>query len=332
MPTVYLVKQGAKVRIQNRRFCVEYDDQVISSLPLHHVSQVIIFGNIGLTTPAISLLLRKNVEVLFLTRRGRYKGRLGSMVTPHVPLRKAQYRLQEDKDFTLLLAKTLVRAKISHQRTLLRRNQQEEPDNDYDKVLETLTKSLENLERKNNLHSLRGVEGTAAAVYFRGLRSLFTEEWGFQKRNRRPPRDPVNVLLSFGYTLITQVANAAVRSSGLDVYAGFLHAVDYNRPSLGLDLVEEFRPVVDGLVLWCCRSGYLTPDHFEAGTGKRPVLLDQEGQKKFLSAFEKRMKKRFTHPIRQQRLSIRQCMFEQATQLADCVREGNSNYQPMGFR
>jgi len=332
MPPLYVVKQGAKLRIQKHRLSVEYDNEILSSLPLNHVSQVVLFGNVGLTTPAISRLLSGKIEVVFITQRGSYKGSLHGLMTPHVPLRKSQYALHGQEAFTLAIAKKFVKAKLRHQRTVLRRNWNEGGGGKREAVLKKLDWGISTLMHKENLNSLRGVEGAAGAAYFQGYRSLFHEKWGFDRRNRRPPRDPVNVLLSFGYTLLTNNAISAVRSAGLDVFAGFLHAVDYNRPSMALDLVEEFRPLIDGLVLWCCRSNYLTKDFFKKGDGKRPVILDPEGQKKYIEAFENRMRKRFTHPVRQQRLSIRQCLFEQAHQVADSIRNGQPTYKSMGFR
>jgi len=140
------------------------------------------------------------------------------------------------------------------------------------------------------------------------------------------------VLLSFGYTLLAEAAASAVQAVGLDPYAGFLHEVAYNRPALGLDLMEEFRPVVDGVVLWCLNSGIITPKDFEAGPPERPVILKPEGQRRFLQAYEQRLETRFTHPLRQMQLPLRQCLIEQARQIAHCIQEGNPNYIPMGFR
>lgn len=180
--------------------------------------------------------------------------------------------------------------------------------------------------------ALRGLEGSASAAYFCGYRRLFTEEWRFQNRNRRPPSDPVNVLLSFGYTLLAQAATAAVQVVGLDPYAGFLHEYVYNRPALALDLMEEFRPVVDGVILWACHSGQITPAHFTPGPPERPVILSDEGKRRFIQAYEQRLDQAFTHPLRGVKLPLRQCLIEQARQVANCLQNGAENFQGMGFK
>ncbi|RME91552.1 MAG: CRISPR-associated endonuclease Cas1 [Anaerolineae bacterium] len=340
MPALYLTEQQTKIRIRNRRLRVERETdsgstgrpEVLLSVPLHHVEQVVLFGNIGLTTPAIAALLERGCEVVFLTRHGEYRGRLVGAFTPHVPLRRAQYRALEDAEFPLAMAAHFVRAKLLHQKALLLRNSRPARSERVAQAVAILDRALENLPRKRAISSLRGLEGSATAAYFGGLRTFFDPQWRFLGRNRRPPRDPVNVLLSLGYTLLTQVALAAVQTVGLDPYAGFLHEVVYNRPALALDLVEEFRPVVDGLALWLCRSGVLTPQDFLTGTPERPILLSDEGRRRFLRAWEERLETKFTHPVRQQRLPLRQCLIEQARQIARAVQQGKAVYTPMGFR
>lgn len=335
MPPLYVVQQNSKLRIRNRRLQVETENgatEILASVPLSQVDQVVLFGNIGLTTPAIDSLLAQNCEVVFLTIRGEYRGRLVGSLTPHVPLRRAQYTRLGEPDFVLEMAKGFVGAKFQHQRALLMRHNRDRPNPEIDSVLAQIKQASEALPRKITLSSLMGLEGSTTAAYFRGLRQLFDPAWGFKDRNRRPPRDPVNVLLSFGYTLLTQLASSAIQTVGLDPYAGFLHEVAYNRPALGLDLLEEFRPAVDGIVLWCCNSRQLTPQDFTPGPAERPVILSETGQRRFLQAFEQRLDQKFTHPIRDMQFPLRQCLVEQARQIAGCIQNGTPIYRGMGFR
>lgn len=335
MPPLYVVQQNAKLRINNRRLqvdCEESEQKAEVSIPLAQVDQVVLFGNVGLTTPAIDALLAQNTEVVFLTRRGEYRGRLTGSLTPHVPLRRAQYTRLGEPHFVLSMAKSFVCAKLQHQRTLLLRHNRERNNPDIAAAALQIKQALETLSHKTALSSLLGLEGSATAAYFRGFRLLFDPAWGFDDRNRRPPRDPVNVLLSFGYTLLTQLANAAVQTVGLDPFAGYLHEVAYNRPALALDLLEEFRPVVDGIVLWCCNSRQLTLEDFTPGSVDRPVVLGEMGQRRFLQAFEQRLDQKYTHPFRGMQFPLRQCLVEQARQIASCIQNNNPNYQGMGFR
>ena len=332
MPPLYLTRQGAKVRIHDRRLLVEVDDEKLVHVPLGHVSSLVIFGNIGLTTPAIGTLLEHNIETVFLSEDGHYKGSLVPGISPHVPVRRAQYRCLDDPAFQLAFSKGIVLAKLAHQRTLLRRHNREKQDPDIEVCQQQLQEAVKNVDRKTTLSSLRGLEGSSTAAYFRGLRRLFSPLWGFERRTRRPPTDPINVLLSFGYTLITQIASGAVSTAGLDPYAGFFHEVVYNRPALALDLVEEFRPVVDGIVLWCCNGSQITAGDFSPGPPERPILLGENGRKRFIQAFEQRLETRYTHPQRGEQLTLRQCMIEQARQIARRLQDRQPDYQGLGFR
>jgi len=338
MPPLYLVQQQTKLRVHNRRLQVEREDkrtqkvEVLTSVPLAQVDQVVLFGNIGLTTPCIDALLAQNSQVTFLTQGGEYRGRLVGEITPHVPLRRAQYARLNEAGFSLELAKSFVRAKLQHQRALLLRNTREQRAAEVQSSVERLNQALEEAPRKTSLNSLRGVEGAATAAYFAALRTFFDPAWRFNNRNRRPPADPVNVLLSFGYTLLAQAAAGAIETAGLDPYAGYLHDYVYNRPALALDLLEEFRPVIDGLALWVCHTGQVGVDDFSPGPAERPVILNEGGKRRFIQAYETRLDQQHTHPGRGLKFPLRQCLIEQARQLADCLTRGDPAYRGMGFR
>lgn len=341
MHPLYVVQQNSKLRIRNQRLQVELDAdgeagpeeaEVLASLPLPQVSQVILFGNIGLTTPAIQTLITRDIEVVFLSEDGEYRGRLVGGMTPHVPLRRKQYERTSQADFCLGMAQGFVRAKLEHMQALLQRHNRELNSEKIEASIASLSQALAGLPQKTSLNALKGSEGAVSAAYFRGLRSLFKFDWGFEQRNRRPPRDPVNVLLSLGYTLLADIAFSAVQSVGMDPFAGFLHEYVYNRPALALDLMEEFRPVVDGIVLWALNGSQLGKEDFSPGPPERPVVLEEAGLKKFLQAFETRFDQKFTHPIRQLRYPLRQCIFEQARQIANRIQDGQPGYTDMGFR
>jgi CRISPR-associated protein Cas1 len=339
MPPLYIIQQGAKLRIENHRLVVERDGEKLAHVPLGHISQVVLFGNIGLTTPAIGMLLGEGIEVVFLKESGEFRGRLTGILTPHVEVRRAQYKCSESMEFNLEMAKGFVVAKLEHLRAMLQRRNREEPSAVLKEGIETLTFQIDGVPRKTLHSSLLGVEGAATAAYFGGYRSLFSAEWRFTNRQRRPPPDPVNALLSFGYTLLVEQAIGAVQTAGLDPYLGFLHQLAYNRPALALDLMEEFRPVVDGLVLWCVRGGQITPQDFSEGDLETkegpvfyPVLLNESGRKRFLLAFEQRMEQTFTHPLTGLKQPMRQCILEQARQVVKRLMNNDPGYTGMGFR
>ncbi|NSW52352.1 MAG: CRISPR-associated endonuclease Cas1 [Anaerolineae bacterium] len=342
MPPIYIVQQGSKVRVSNRRLLVNLElegekPETLVSMPINQVSQVVLFGNIGITTPAIGILLDEGIDVAFLTRDGHFRGHLTSGLTPHVRLRRAQYQRIGDEAFQLRLAKAIVKAKLTNQKYFLSRNGSRERQPGLAAIIERIGLAVDEVERKTLLTSLRGVEGSGAAAYFLGFHSCFEPEWKFETRKRRPPTDPVNAMLSFGYTLLAQAATSAVQAAGFDPYAGFLHEVVYNRPALGLDLMEEFRTVVDGIVLRAVNTRAVTPQDFdtvhpEGSSGAEyAIYLSDAAKRKFIQMYENRMNKTMLHPERNQQLSLRQCISEQARQLARGV-EQDVEYSGLLFR
>jgi CRISP-associated protein Cas1 len=333
MPPLYVTEQGARLEIENRRAVVIREGETLASVPLIHVSEVVVMGNVGLTTPAMKALMGQGIDVVFLTLDGDYCGRLIGPNTPHVMLRRKQYRCQGESVFVLGMAQGFVTAKLQHLRAMLQRHNRERGDPATADAATAIGEQLARVPRTTTVPSLSGVEGAATAAYFGGLRRLLGPEWKFEKRQRRPPPDPINVLLSFGYTLLAHAAEGAAAATGLDPYAAFLHGVEYNRPSLALDMMEEFRPLVDGVVLWACNSGQIAPEDFTPGdTRERPVVMSDRARRRFIEAYERRMAETFTHPRLNQKLPLRQCLLAQARQVAEAVQSGRPEFTAMGFR
>lgn len=330
MPPIYLTDQLAKIRIGERRLLVEKEGEELLSVPVDHVDQVVIFGNIGITTPAVQMLLDRQIDVVFLTIEGGFKGRLTSGLSPHVLIRQAQYRCMDDSAFTTALAVQFVRNKIRHQKLILMRQKARKPE--LQPSIDQLDGFLFSLEKPETLESLRGTEGMASNKYFYGYRMLFDQAWQFDDRNRRPPKDPINAMLSLGYTFLANLAESALHTVGLDPFGGFLHKHVYNRPSLALDLMEEFRPVVDGIVLRCVHNNIITVDDFEEGDATLPVVMTLAAKKAFIRTYEERIAQRYLHPYSGQQLTVAQCVIEQARQLVTCFRQENTQYRGMEFR
>ncbi|MDF1516163.1 MAG: CRISPR-associated endonuclease Cas1, partial [Anaerolineae bacterium] len=290
--------------------------------------------------PTLKRLLLKEIDTAFVGLDGRYYGRLSGHGTPHVALRRAQYTCQGDAAFTLALAQNLVRGKLHNQRAWLQQRARDaqsgsEMQLELRGAIDDLDAYHASAGRKQTLNALRGVEGSATARYFSALRVILKPPWRWRGRNRRPPRDPVNVLLSLGYTLMTQSAVSAAELVGLDPYVGFLHSDAYNRPSLALDLVEEFRSVVDGLVIHACHHQLVKPGDFREGdrdAGERPVELDREAARRFIQAFEKRMRRINVHPRTRERMPFWRFVELQAREMARCLRERQPDYRAIRFR
>ncbi len=334
MPPLYIVEQGAKLSIERRRLLVRKSGELIARVPLAHINAVIIFGNVSLTTPAIKRLMRAGIDVVFLTRHGRYEGRLVGPLTRFGQLRQAQYDVLHDTAFKLAVAQVIVRGKCLNMRTMLQRYQRQQPHPDLAASIERLGWLADRVLRTTRLNALLGVEGSAAAAYFSVFRRLFKRDWPFEKRRRRPPPDPVNVLLSFGYTLLTRCLEASVSLVGLDPYLGVLHTPSYGRPSLALDLVEEFRSiVVDSVVLRCLNNDLVAPADFTPGdTPQRPIVLSEGGKRRFIQAFEQRLETSIQHPVTGENMTYRRAFEIQTRLLARCFRDRQPTYQPFRVR
>lgn len=338
MPPLYVSTQGARLACRVCRLVVEKDGQVLAAVPAAHVSQVVLLGNVFITPSALSFLLGRGIEVVFLTVDGRYKGRLVGAERGNGLLRLRQYARASDPDWSLGVARALVAAKLHHLRALLRRYARRSEDLDRASALSAVADQLSNLipqaEQASTLDSLIGIEGRASALYFSVFRHLITVPgWRFEKRARRPPPDPVNALLSFGYTLLARQMEWAVWTVGLDPYVGFLHRAEYNRPSLALDLIEPFRPIlVDSLVLRCLNNEILRPDHFEENPGgPYPVRLGDEGRSRFIREWEGRLNLALTHPQTGERMNYRRCLEVEVRRLAHAIQTGEP-FHPFGVR
>ena len=247
---VYIKTQGAKIIKEGRHLLVKKGDDVYNTLFTYKLNQLLLFGNIEITHSALCVLMKNNIDTIFLTQYGRYLGRLASPESKNVFLHKKQYQMLDDPDFGLKLAKNIVSGKLANMTTLMMRIKRSRNIPESGNKAKQIQNLLAGLNNAETIDSVRGYEGRGTAIYFSGFRLGFTENTEFTKRIRRPPTDPVNAVLSLLYTFLMNRVYAAVRIAGLDPYPAFLHTIDYGRYSLVLDLMEEFRSIiVDTLVL-----------------------------------------------------------------------------------
>jgi len=332
---LYVVEQGAVLRKTGDRFLIEKDDSVVASVPALKIEQVVIFGNVQLTTPAIVYMLKNGIDTVFLSVSGSYYGRLLSSASKLGELRQRHLRLVDDAAKALEVAQTIVAAKLHNSRTLLQRTQRDHPHPDLTAAIETLGALEERAGRTTRISSLVGVEGQGSAVYFGGFRHVLLHDLGFRGRVRRPPTDPVNVLLSFGYTLLTYGIQSAVETVGLDPYVGFLHAPGYSRPALVLDLMEEFRAViVDSVVFRLINARIVTEDDFELTPDdpERPIVLKDGGRRRFLTAYEERVQMKVTDRRSGEQVTMRRLWELQARQIARLAMGEQAMYEPWRIR
>lgn len=284
-----MVEQGAVVQKEGERLVVRKDGRPLASVPVFKVDSVVVFGGVQVSTQAMALLLTSGVELAFMSMDGRLKGRLIPAESRNVILRLQQYERYHDLAFRLRVARAVVRGKLLNARALILRYLRNHPDAPLSDPLGALENSLARIDSARDLDSLRGMEGQGTAAYFTAFARMVTGELRFSGRSRRPPGDPVNALLSLGYSLLTHEMFGALAARGLDPYLGFYHDVRYGRPALALDLVEEFRaPVVDRMVLSLVNRRVLGPDDFEERE-EGGVFLTKEAFRRFLAAYEERL-------------------------------------------
>ncbi len=331
MPTLYVLEPGARLEKDYQRLLVVKHDEILMRVPIQRVTQVVLIGRVGVTTPALHALLGANVPLLLVNRSGTLKGRLLPPTGGNLPLRQAQYRRNDDERFCLELTRAIVAAKMHNQRTLAlrlaRRHEQMEAGG-----LAYLKEAIQQAQSASSPETLRGIEGMAARRYFAVYRQAFAQDWQFAKRTRRPPKDPVNALLSLGYSFLTQNMMMALEAAGLDPYLGYFHAEKYNRPALALDLVEEFRtPVVDSLILPLLNHRMLKMKDFY-GTAADGIFLTDRGMRIFLRKYSNKLESTFKSRELNRRISYRKLFEVQARKLARVIEGKKEIYRPFRMR
>jgi len=308
---LYVQEQGAKISLVGEELVVKGRDGTTTRARLPNTSQISLFGNIQISTQALRAALERGISISFLTSGGWYCGRATGTDSKNIELRVAQHRTLADPDACLVLARGVVASKIRNCRTLLRRNHAEAPE----VTLFELEQLAKKAEGATALGSLLGLEGTAARSYFSAFSGMLkgdaSEVFDLDGRNRRPPRDPINALLSFAYSLLTKELAHTIASAGLDPLLGFFHQPRFGRPALALDMMEEFRPIVaDSTVISAINNGVVTSSDFVIHpTG---VSLKAHGRRRFILAYERRMDQLVTHPVFGYRISYRRVLEVQA--------------------
>jgi CRISPR-associated endonuclease Cas1/CRISPR-associated protein Cas4 len=314
---LHVQHQGARIQKDGGVLRILDGDTVIGEARLAELSQVVLFGGVHITTPTIHELCRRDIPVTWLSHGGWFYGITHGMSHKNVELRRRQYAVAADPERAFALAKRFVQAKIANCRTLLRRNHLDPPA----AVLRDLKEDIRRAGDTDRMDALLGIEGTAAHRYFSSFGEMLRapsdglKTFDFQHRNRRPPRDPVNALLSLAYAMIAREWTVVAQSVGLDPYLGFYHQPRYGRPALALDLMEEFRPLIgDSLVLTVVNNGEITAEHFVEALGA--VSLTAAGRARFIEAYERRLSQEITHPVFGYRISYRRVFEVQARLLA----------------
>lgn len=335
---LYLHELGSFVGKRSEHLVVKLHGAEINRVPIASVRQVVVFGNVQVSTQALECLASLEVPVVYLTPFGRFIAALMPAPAKNMSLRAEQYRAFSDPARALGLARAVVRAKVANQRTLLMRSLRSKlPQDDAEPArgsdepaARDMADLLPRIDRAGSIESLLGLEGQAASLYFGRFGRMLKgsgpgRPFDFRSRNRRPPRDPVNCLLSFAYAILAKDCFSAACTVGFDPYCGFFHAGRHGRPSLALDLMEEFRSIIaDSVVITLVNNGLLSAGDFL--TWRDSCQLTADGRRRFFEAYETRKSTVVTHPAYGYRMSYGRMLEVQARMLAAYVRGDVPSY------
>ena len=329
MGTLYITEQGAVISRTGERLVIRKGQTVLQELPAVQVDQIVILGNASLTAPTVPFLLDKGIDVAYLSSRGTYRGRLQPQWTKDATLREAQYRRARNERFCLDVARQIVTGKIRNMSAFCRRQRRFEAAD-----RQRLT-SMENLVPRvaeaTTREQIMGYEGTASAMYFGLFRSFLQANLGFRRRQAHPPTDPINALLSLGYTLLYNHLYAAVNVVGLDPYQGFFHQLKRGHAALASDLVEEWRAIiVDSVVLTVINRREIQREDFQSTP--QGLRLTKDALSRFVHRYDERVSEEIFAPMIQGRTSYRRCFELQVRHLARVLTGEEATYQPFTTR
>jgi len=329
---LYVQEQGASVGKDGQRLAIRKNGERIAHVRLKDIDHLVLCGGVSVTPHALHVLCESGIPIVHLSRGHWFHGLTAGFGLRNAFDRAAQFEAARSPERVLALAREVVRAKATNQRTLLRRNARPRPDG----IARRMAALIRKVPHSRDTDELLGLEGGLAALYFQHFENLlrprdFDAAWHFDSRNRRPPRDPVNAMLSFGYALLAKECTVAILAVGLDPWWGLFHRPRHGRPALALDLMEEFRPlIVDSAVVTAINTGMVDSTDFTRTASA--CMLDASGRKALIRAYESRLDQLVTHPLFEYRCSWRTMIRVQARLLARWLRGDVPEYTGMTTR
>src|SRR3989339_444077 len=333
--TLFVTTQGAYLAKEGETIVVKLEKEIRLRLPVHTIGGIVCFGNVSCSPFLMGFCAENDVGISFLTERGRFLARVQGPVSGNVLLRREQYRKADDMQASADIARAVLIGKIGNSRTVLQRALRDHADKiDAEKVgfaVKRLNNYLEQLSKNRPLDEVRGCEGDAAHIYFSVFDNLIVvqkEDFSFQERNRRPPLDNVNALLSFIYTLLVHDVRSALEGVGLDPAVGFLHRDRPGRPGLALDMMEEFRSfLADRLTLSLINLRQVQGKGFNKSDAGA-VLMTDDTRKTVLVAYQERKQEEIVHPFLEEKVTIGILFHIQALLMARYLRGDLDGYPP----
>lgn len=333
--TLFITQPDVYLSLDGKNVVLLKNDERLGRLPLHNLESIVTFGYTGASPALMGYCASENISIVFLTRSGRFLARVVGMSRGNVILRKKQYRISDSELRSAKIAKNFIIGKIFNQKSVIERMIRDHPlrvDVDYfKKVSDLLFNLVKEVRHVNDLDALRGLEGQASLIYFTIFNEMILqqkEDFYFHNRNRRPPLDNVNAMLSFAYTLLANDVAAALETVGLDAYVGFLHRDRPGRISLALDVMEELRSIyADRFVLSLINTKVINNEHFIKKENKSVIMTD-EGRNKFLKSWHERKQEKITHPYLREKIPWGLVPYAQSLLLARYLRGDLDEYPP----
>lgn len=332
--TLYITSDDAYVRKERETFVVEINNEKVFQAPVHSIENIVCFGFKALSPQLMAFCAESNVGISYLSENGKFLARVYGAQKGNVLLRKAQYDISDNEMESLAIARPIVAAKVANYRSLLLRHQRNHPDECPDSVsnaVGAMGERITKIQTVETLDVLRGYEGECAALYFGVLSALITvqrEDFIFTGRTKRPPLDPANALLSFLYAILANDVRSALETTGLDPQVGFLHQLRSGRPSLALDIMEEFRAYLgDRIMLNLINLKQVTKKDFEIRESGE-VRMSDDARKTVITAYQKRKQEEITHPFLDEKMTIGLLPHIQAQLLARYIRGDIKEYPP----
>ena len=329
MAILYITQQGAVLHKSGNQVIVKKGSEVLQEIPIVQLDEVVIFGNGHMTTQTTGYLLNKNVPVSFLSSHGKYKGKLQPAYAKDTRIRQQQYAVATDSKRCLELAKCFVRGKLTNAVRFCQRQRTQNAE--VKSAISSVRQTVQKLEHAENLESLLGYEGTGTASYYRAFRQFLRHDWDFTTRQFRPPPDPVNAMLSLGYTLLHNHVYTFTNVVGFDPYCGYFHQPRHGHAALVSDLMEEFRQIiVDRYVLSVINNNRVRLEDFEQTN--KGIRFTKEALDRFLTGYYGRMQQTFQHPVRKEKTNYLRCIELQVRHLARVITGEESAYKPFLIR
>lgn len=290
MSYLYIIEHGAKLSIKNGKFVCESEENNIREIPLEQIEGIIMIGNSNINTMNLKELLYRGIPLSFISQNGRYYGRLEATEKTNADRLKKQVNISENTEFCRKMAYKIIKAKVNNQIVLLRNHNRIIENEELSKIIDKIKILSRKISEKNEIQKNMGYEGIIGRYYFEGISLIMRDEYKFTGRNRQPPKDAFNSILSFGYSLLLQEIHSIVVTRNLNPYIGVMHKDKVNHPALVSDLMEEWRAViVDSLVIKLLNSFAVKPDEFEKNYETGGILIGTSAIKRFINDFSEKM-------------------------------------------